>query len=178
MLKRIKVNLEAIEMMDFFWEAASQKENVSEEFFTQVGAMSAMTCIYDDEFTSESVRRTLSAIKNREPFTGTAKEKRYWNYNMWIMEDLEYKSSMIKPVKKLNFNNLVEKIQKVKGSEKYEELEVVFSPMNVEEYIINGNKLLINFFMVRPTIEGDSITIKDKEINEYVEEKLKELLNK
>lgn len=177
MLKRIKVNLEAIEMMNFFWEAASQKENVSEEFFTQVGEMPAMTCIYDDEFTAESVRRTLSAIKNREPFLGNAKEKRYWNYNMWIMEDMEYKDSMIKPVKKLNFDNLVKKIQKLPGAEKYEELEVIFCPMNVDEYIIKGNKLVINFFMVRPGYDENSVTIKDKEINQYVEEKLTELLS-
>src|SRR3712207_6632459 len=95
MLKRIKVNLEAIEMMNYFWQAASDKENVSEEFFHEVGTMPAMTCIYDDEFNEESVRRTLSAIKNREPFTGNKKEKRFWNYNMWIMEDMEYKDLMI-----------------------------------------------------------------------------------
>lgn len=179
MLSRIKVNLEAIEMMNFFWQAASEKENVSEQFFHEVGAMPAMTCIYDDEFTSESVRRTLSAIKNREPFTGTQKEKRYWNYNMWIMEDMEYKDSMIQPVKKLNFDNLIEKLQKVPGADKYEELEVIFSPMNMDEYIIDTNRLLINFFMVRPTEDEEpTITILGKEINSYVEEKLTELLSK
>ncbi|SHJ82248.1 hypothetical protein SAMN02745248_01037 [Hathewaya proteolytica DSM 3090] len=179
MLKRITVNLEAIEMMNFFWEAASHKENVSEQFFAEVGAMPAMTCIYDDEFTSESVRRTLSAIKNREPFSGTQKEKRYWNYNMWIMEDLEYKNSMIQPVKKLNFNHIVEKLQGLPGADKYEELQVIFSPMNMDEYLIKENKLLINFFMVRPAdIEGGNVTLLGRNMDEYVEEKLKELLSK
>ncbi|AWZ49629.1 hypothetical protein [Hathewaya limosa] len=180
MLKRIKVNLEAIEMMNYFWQAASDKENVSEEFFHEVGAMPAMTCIYDDEFNEESVRRTLSAIKNREPFTGNKKEKRFWNYNMWIMEDMEYKDLMIQPVKKLNFDALVEKLQNVDGADKYEELEVIFSPMNLDEYIIDKNRLLINFFMVKPSdIEGDNtIYIKDVEVYKYVEEKLNELLAK
>lgn len=33
MLKSIKVNLEAIEAMLYFWQAASEKENVAESFF-------------------------------------------------------------------------------------------------------------------------------------------------
>lgn len=178
MLKTIKKNLDAIEAMNFFWQAASEKENVAEQFFHDVGQMPAMTCIYDEEFNEESVRRTLSAIKNREPLTGNKKEKRFWNYNMWIMEDMEYKDAMIKPVKKLNLDCLVEKLQNCEGADKYEELEVIFSPMHMDEYVIKENRLLINFFMVKPSLIDDSVTIQDKEINQYVEEKLKELLSK
>lgn len=178
MLNRIKVNLDAIEGMNYFWQAASEKENVSEQFFHDLGQMPAMTCIYDEEFDDESVRRVLSAIKNREPLTGNQKERRFWNYNMWIMEDMEYKDSMINPVKKLNLGDLVEKLQNVKGADKYDEIEVIFSPMFGEDYLIKGNKLLVNFFMVRPGMEEGTITIKDKDIKEFIQEKLVELLEK
>ncbi|MFX0549704.1 hypothetical protein ACOAKC_10265 [Hathewaya histolytica] len=178
MLKTIKKNLDAIEAMNYFWQAASEKENVSEQFFHDVGNMPAMTCIYDEEFDAESVRRTLSAIKNREPLTGNKKEKRFWNYNMWIMEDMEYMKAMIQPVKQLNLDCLVDKLQDAEGADKYEELEVIFSPMHMDEYIIKDNRLLINFFMVKPGLLDDKVLVKDKEINEYIEEKLRELLSK
>lgn len=178
MLKRIILNLDAIEAMYYFWTAASEKENVSEQFFHDLAVMPAMTHMYDEEFNSESVRRTLSAIKNREPFTGNKKEKRFWNYNMWVMEDFEYTNMMIQPIKKLNLEDLVEKLQKESNSEKYEELKVVFSPMHMEEYIIKDNMLLINFFKVKPSDFDERTFIGDKEIKEYIEEKLKELLTK
>jgi hypothetical protein len=178
MLKRVKVNLEAIEAMNYFWQAASEKENVAEKFFHDVGEMPAMTCIYDDEFNAESVRRTLSAIKNREPFTGNKKEKRFWNYNMWMMEDFEYTNSMIQPCKKLNLDDLIEKLQKVEGGDKYEELEVVISPMHMDEYVISDNRLLVNFFRVKPSDFDDRTFIGEKEMKEFIEEKLIELLQK
>ncbi len=39
--------------------------------------MSAVKSMFDDEFNEESVRRTLSAIKNREPFSGNKKERKF-----------------------------------------------------------------------------------------------------
>lgn len=179
MLKTIKLNLEAIEVMNYFWQAASEKENVSEQFFHDVGQMTAMTCIYDDEFNAESVRRVLSAIKNREPLTGNQKERRFWNFNMWIMEDMEYKDSMIVPVKKLNVDALIAKVNEAVKDAKHEDVEIVFSPMFSEDYLIKGNKLLINFFMVRPSdIDDSSFNIKDRDVKEFILEKLVELESK
>ena len=39
MLQRIKVNLEAVEAMLYFWQAASEKENIAEKFFYDVADM-------------------------------------------------------------------------------------------------------------------------------------------
>lgn len=178
MLKRIKVNLEAIEAMYYFWQAANDRENVSEKFFHDVGQMPAMTCMYDDEFQAESVRRTLSAIKNREPFYGNKKEKRFWNYNMWMMEDLQYTQTMIQPIKQLNLGELVEEVQGFENSDKYEEIEVIISPMHMDEYIMLDNKLLINFFRVKPSCTDDNTYIGETEIKEYIKEKIKELMSK
>ena len=178
MLQRIKVNLEAVEAMLYFWQAANEKENVAEKFFYDVADMQALSCAYDEEFNSESVRRALSAIKNREPFVGNKKERKFWNNNMWMMEDLEYTNAMVQPIKRLNLDNMSGKLRQAQGNNKYDELEVIFSPLHSDEYIITGNKLVINFFRVKPDFVNNITTIAEKELNEYIEEKLNELISK
>lgn len=178
MLQRIKVNLEAVEAMLYFWQAANEKENVAEKFFYDVAGMQALSCAYDEEFNGESVRRALSAIKNREPFVGNKKERKFWNNNMWMMEDMEYTNSMVQPIKKLNLDSMSEKLKQTEGANKYEEIEVVFAPLHSDEYIIAGNKLVINFFRVKPDCIDNKTYIGEKELNEYIEEKLNELINK
>jgi len=178
MLQRIKVNLEAVEAMLYFWQAASEKENVAEKFFYDVAAMPGLTCAYDEEFNGESVRRALSAIKNREPFVGNKKERKFWNNNMWMMEDFEYTNAMVQPIKRLNLDNLVGKLVQFEGANKYDELEVIFSPLHSDEYIITESKLVINFFRIKLDFVQDKTCIGDIELNEYIEEKLKELMNK
>jgi hypothetical protein len=178
MLQRIKVNLEAVEAMLYFWQAASEKDNIAEKFFYDVAEMEALSCAYDEEFNAESVRRALSAIKNREPFVGNKKERVFWNNNMWMMEDFEYTNAMVMPLKKLNLDNMLEKLKTVEGVNKYDEIQVVFSPLHSDEYIIIGNKLVINFFRVKPDFVDNKIYIAEKEINEYIEEKLIELIRK
>ena len=178
MVQRIKVNLEAVEAMLYFWQAASEKENVSEKFFYDVAEMVALSCAYDSEFNGESVRRALSAIKNREPFVGNKKELKFWNNNMWMMEDFEYTFSMVKPIKRLNLDSMAAKLKQESGANKYDELEVIFAPLHSDEYIITGNKLVINFFRVKPDAISDKTYIAEKELIEYIEEKLNELLNK
>jgi len=174
MVKRIKLNLEAIEAIYYFWVAASDKENVSEQFFHDIGNMDAMTNMYDDEFNQESVRRALSAIKNREPFSGNKKELKFWNLNMWAMEDFGITEMMIQPLKKLNLDDLLENFAGIDTS--YEDVEIIFSPMHMEEYIIKGNKLLVNFFRIKADFNDESISIGDKEIKLYLQEKVQELL--
>ncbi|GAA0117403.1 TDE2712 family protein [Clostridium senegalense] len=171
MLQRIKLNLEAVEAMLYFWQAASEKDNIPESFFYDVSEMTALSVAYDDEFNAESVRRALSSIKNREPFVGNKKEKKFWNNNMWMMEDLEYTNAMAAPVKQLNLDSLTSQI---KGS-KFEEVEVIFAPLHSDEYIVSDNKLIINFFRVKPPIMDDRTCIGEKEITEYIKEKLEEI---
>jgi len=178
MLQRIKVNLEAVEAMLYFWQAASEKENVAEKFFYDVAAMTGLTCAYDEEFNSESVRRALSAIKNREPFVGNKKERKFWNNNMWMMEDFEYTNAMARPIKKLNLDNLVGKLSHIEGTKKYDEIEVIFSPLHSDEYMITGNKLVINFFRLKPDFVEAKTYIGETELNLYIEKKLMELINK
>lgn len=176
MINSINLNLEAIEALHFFWIAASEKDQVSEQFFHDICQMKAMTNMFDDEFDGESVRRALSAIKNREPFSGNKKERKFWNLNMWVMEDLELTSMMITPIKKLNIDSIVEKVSDCKNTNNFDTIEVYFSPMSEEEYIIKENKLMINFFRIRTSFENDDVFIGDVELNAYIELKVREVL--
>lgn len=180
MIKSIKVNLEEIESMLYFWQSTNEKQKVSEEFLREVANMQGLKYSYDEEFNAESVRKVLSAITNREKLSqNTQKESRFWNNNMWMLEDLSYTDSMIQPLKKLNLESLVEKLNTLKTKQSYELIEVIFSPLHMVDYIIRDNKLIINFFKVMPSFEEDGVVkIDGKEIKDYIFEKLTELLNK
>ncbi|MBN2794778.1 MAG: hypothetical protein JXR88_05190 [Clostridia bacterium] len=175
MLKSIMLNLEAIEALHFFWIAASEKDHVDEKFFHDLSEMNAVKLMYDEEFNQESVRRALSAIKNREPFSGNKKERKFWNLNMWAMEDLELTASMITPIKQLNLEHLMPLLNEY-NNKNYEMLEVYFSPLQEEVYQIIDNKLLVNFFRIRTSFVDDSVTIEDLPVETYIEEKLKEII--
>ncbi|WP_425447183.1 hypothetical protein [Dethiothermospora halolimnae] len=175
MVQSIKTNLEVVEAMLFFWQSTSERQKVSEKYLTDIANMEGLTITYDDEFDAESVRKVLSAVTNRELLSSkNKKESKFWNNNLWMMEDLEYTNSMVQPIKKLNLEDLVDKID----SDKYEELEVIFAPLHKQEYVIKDNKLVINFFRVRPSFTDDNTYIGEIEIKEYIEEKLKELVSR
>ncbi len=180
MIKGIKVKLDVIEGMDYYWKATSEKEKVGESFINDIASMPEMSYTYDDEFTSESVRRALSAVSNRERFTSeNKKEGRFWNYNMWVMEDLDYTDMMIKPVKVLNLSALIEKLNGEENKGDYEYLEVIFVPGHLDECYIVDNKLIINFFMVKPDLyDDDKVFFGEAPLVDFIEGKLKELLTK
>lgn len=122
MVKRIIVNLEEIEGMLYFWQATKDKEKVSESYLHELAGVPGLSATYDAEFTRESVRKVLSAITNRERLSSTTpKEGRFWNNNMWMMEDLGYTDAMAKPLKKLNLDSLVGELQG-QGSNDAEEI--------------------------------------------------------
>jgi hypothetical protein len=179
MITSIRLNLETIEAMLYFWNAVKDRENVSEIFIYDLTEMPGLTLAYDKNFTAESVRRALSALKNREIFSrNTREEGRFYNNNLWMMEDLEYTTLMVAPIKKLNLDFLTEDLNSKFPDSKYNELEVYFSPLHLEEYFIKDNKLVINFFRVKPSDFDDTTFIGDKELKSYIQEKLEELLIK
>lgn len=179
MISRIKVNLESVEAMLYFWQAVNDRENLLEAYIYDVAAMPSLKISYDNEFNEESVRRALSAIKNREVFSrNNQKEGRFYNNNLWMMEDLNYTGVMVAPIKKLNLNSLIAGLNVKYPSTKFEELEVLFAPLHVDEYFIKDDKLVINFFKVKPDLMDEHLTfIGEAEIKKYISEKLEELLN-
>ncbi len=180
MIKQIKVKLDTVEGMLYFWQATKDREKVGETYLNNMASFPEMEYIYDDEFNKESVRMALSAISNREIFhSESKKERKYWNNNMWMMEDLGYTNMMVTPLKVLNLDAITEKLNNKGIISKYEELEVFFIPAHQDEYSIHDNKLIINFFRVKPDlVEEDKLFIGETPIIDYIEEKLVELLNK
>jgi len=177
MINRVKVNLETIEAMLYFWQAVNDRENLSEIFIYDIAAMPGLTLAYEDKFNEESVRRALSAIKNREIFSrNSRKEGRFYSNNLWMMEDLSYTNSMVAPLKKLNLEFMASDLNSKYPNPKYNELEVIFSPLHVNDYIIKGHRLIINFFKVKPG--EDDTFIGDMKLKEFIREKLEELLSK
>lgn len=179
MIQRVKVNLDVVEAMLYFWQSTNDREKVSELFIFDVTDMPGLKYTYDDEFNSESVRRALSSVTNREIFSSAnRKEGRFYNNNLWMMEDLDYTNMMVQPLKKLNLESLVGKLNAYEGSENFTELEVIFSPLHLDEYLIKDNKLIINFFRVKPSDIDETAYIGETEITKFIEEKLKELIVK
>lgn len=174
MIKSIKMKLDIIEAMLYYWQATSEKEKVGESYLNNIANYEEMKVLYDDEFNEESVRKVLSAISNREIFHSVIKkERKFWNNNMWMLEDLEYTNMMVTPLKILNIDSILKNINEKGINSKYENIEIVFIPGIESEYYIKDNKLIINFFRVKPDLyEDNKITIGDKSIIDYIEEKL------
>lgn len=180
MIKRINVKFDIIEMMYYYWQVTSERGKVGEPYIIKLSENPEMKYVYDEEFNSDSVRRVLSAISNREVLNSeNKKERKFWNFNMWMLEDLGFTEMMVLPVKKLNLNELVDKLNETHGDTKFEELEVLFVPGLEEEYSIVENKLIVNFFKIKADLyEEDKVTIEDLPLADYIEEKLAELLSK
>lgn len=172
LVKAITVNLDVVEMMLFFWQSVKEREKVSEDFMREVAGKDDMKYLYGDDFQEDSVRKVLSAISNRERLNNPTKaEGRFWNYNMWMLEDLNNMNNMVKPIKVLNLDHFKDKLDS-----SHEKLEIIFIPGHLEEYYIDGNKLIINFFRLMVDIMDETkVNLAGKPIQEYVEEKLKEL---
>lgn len=171
MVERVKVNLDAVEALFYFWQATQEKEKVNERFINDVAAMPAYQNIYDEEFTKESLRKILSAVTNREIFASqNRKEGRFWNNNLWMLEDLGYTNMIVQPLKHLNLENLAAKIKNLDMSNKYEEIEVVFLPAHLDDYYVADGKLIINFFKIRP--ENESLFVGEQNLLSFIEEKI------
>ncbi len=161
----MKTNLKALETMLFIWATLRDKEKVSDMILMDLANSDEMKAAYDDEFTTESVRKVLSAISNKELINSPIKkESRFWNYNMWMLEDSDMTDLMLSPIKTLNLDDIEM------------DSEVVFFPGHVDLYKVLDGKLYINFFLLKVDIYGDnSVRIDGKTIKEFIQEKVTEI---
>ncbi|PKK39365.1 hypothetical protein ABB02_01598 [Clostridiaceae bacterium JG1575] len=174
MLQSIQINTKALETMLFIWASIKDREKVSEAFLDELAQSQEMTSSYDDEFNAASVRKVLSAISNRERLNGpTKKESRFWNYNMWMLEDPQMTQMMLTPIKTLNMDDLKNSL----GSAfPYENVEVIFYPGQFEVACIKGSQLFINFFTVKADLfEEGKVTIDGTPLKEFVAQKIQEM---
>lgn len=174
-MKKITINSEVVEMMIFFWSSVAEREKVAEPYIISVAERNEMKLIYDEDFDDQAVRRVLSSISNRELLNGgSQKEKRFWNNNMWMMEDLGVMQAMVDPMKKLSFESELDEITTKSG---VEELEIIFVPGTTETYKIENNKLIINFFKIAVDIFGGTgeVTFNEKPFKEGILDLVKEV---
>lgn len=176
-MKRIRVKLDTVESMLYYWQATSEREKVGEAYLNDIANSEDMKKIYDEEFDAESFRKVLSAISNREPFKSDVKKERvFWNNNMWMTEDLEFTQMMVAPIKTLNMDHLLPKINERIKDSKYEEVEVIFVPGHEFEYLIYENQLLINFFKIQVDLyEDNKVEIAGVPLEDYLVEKIIEV---
>ena len=175
MLENIKVKFDIIEMMQFFWESKKDKQKLTDSYFIEIADNDDMKILYDDDFDEESVRKVLSAVMNNEIVNHPSKkESRFWNYNMWMLEDLKILHAMMKPMKQLNLDELYDEF---KEDSKYSELEIIFVPGHLDMDYVDGNKYYFNFFKMTPDMmDPTHITIEDKEVKEFFLDKAREIL--
>lgn len=166
-MAKIVIKNDVLEFFLFMWDSIAQREKISENLLFEVVDHKDMKYLYDEDFSKESLRKVMSAISNRELVNHpTKKESRFWNNNMWMLEDMEFTNKMIAPVKQLNLDQLKDKLPK-------DEYEVIFIPGHIDEYYIDGNKLVINYFKIMTdNTNGEPARIGGKPLKEYVEEKL------
>lgn len=171
----IKTNLEAIEAMLYFWDATKDKEKANEKFLNNLAELPAMQLTYDDEFTAESVRRILSGITNREPISpANRKEGRFFNNNLWMLEDLGLTAEMAKPIKQLNLDGLARELSQEFAEDRT--ITVYFAPLHLEEAYVKPNALVINFFRLQPDFAG-GVNIAEQPLVTYIATRLREMLS-
>lgn len=166
-MNKITVNVKALESMLFIWASIKDREKVSDLFLTDLAESPEMEGAIEEEFDKRSIVKVLSAISNRERLNApTKKESRFWNYNMWMLEDPETTNNMLKPVKQLNLDDLADENTK-------EGTEVIFFPGHFTTMLKKDNKLFINFFAIKTDMFDPSIvTIEDKPLKEFIKENL------
>lgn len=177
MLKSIKINYEIIELMQYFWETTSSKGKVADSYFVEISQKDEMKPLYAEDFTAESFRSVLSAIMNRERLNNPSKKDcRFWNNNLWMMEDLDNMRAMLKPIKLLNLDVLYDEF---KENSQIENLEVAFVPGHFDTYYVEDNVLIVNFFkVIIDYMNPEIIKIDGVDFNEFMLEKAREVLSK
>lgn len=157
------INLEAVEALLVFWTMVSEKEKVGDAYLHSMADMDVFKATFDDEFNRESFIKVLSAISNKEMLNGmNKKEGRFWNYNLWMLEDMEFTVSMVEPLKKLNLS----------GLEAPADTKLVFVPMNMQVSFKEGNNLYVNFFKIMANEWEETITIDGEDIKSYIQNML------
>lgn len=156
-MRNIKVNLNGLEIMLFFWNSIISKEKVNELFINDLCSMKEFSFIYKEEFTPDSLRTILSALNNKEPYKANKIEMKFYSNNLRIMEYIDDVLPTINAIKKLNMDLLSQKL-----GEDINEIIVVPGTFNT---ITKSNHcLIVDFFAVR--LSENSLIINDKKIED------------
>mgnify|MGYP001169679813 CR=1 FL=1 len=178
MLERIRVDLEMVESLLFFWNLIIERSKVSEIFILTVAEMEQYQAVYDEKFDNISVRKVLSALSNREVFrSDNRRESRFWVDNLWMLEDPAWTEKQVAPLKRLNLDSLLPELRE-KRPEAPQTLNVVFVPFDRQrKYVLSGNSLYINFFAALPRKDDprNRVEIGGKPLMDFIRDRLLDL---
>lgn len=145
-MANIKINLNGLEIMLFFWNSVMSKEKVNESFLNDLCSMKEFSYIYNEDFNSESLRRVLSALNNKEPFSGNKVERKYYSNNLMILEYIDGVQPTIDAIKKLNLGKLEQTA--------VEDVEIIIAPGTSGSIQKSENKLIVDFFGINKSESG------------------------
>ena len=145
----ITVNAKAPETMLFIWASIKDKRKIRDSFLHELANEPEMAGAYDEDFKRSRWLRSYPPSPTGTAERSDPKESRFWNYNMWMLEDPDMTQMMLKPIKQLN----LDEFGKAGAADfPYEDVEVIFYPGHFPTYKIIKNKLFINFFAVKADI--------------------------
>ena len=143
MHNNLKLNLNLLEAMYFFWTSVSSKEKISEKYINDVANDSAFTQVYGEEFTKESVRRCLSALSNREPFTGNKAETIFYSRNLMILEYIDTLQDKMNAFKNLRLTDISNSLHYPSITS---DLTIFVVPSPYDTVVQKNNSIILNFF--------------------------------
>ena len=161
----VKINTEVLELFIYYWQATADREKVSDIFLAELAGRKELKVLFNEEFTSDSIRKVLSSITNREILSVKTKtEGRFWNNNMWMLEDLGITMGMMAPIKQLNGEQFASYVDK--------DITINFIPGHLETYYFIGDQLYINFFKLATDFETGEIKIEGKSLEDFIKDAL------
>lgn len=145
MISNTVLNLNILEAMNFFWTSIASKDKLPEKFIHDLSSDESFEMIYNEEFTQESVRRCLSALSNREPFSGNKVEARFYSRNLMILEYIDSLDEKINAFKSLQIKEITNYLND-KISKDISKLEIVVVPSPFETVQVVNDTIILNFF--------------------------------
>lgn len=172
-MTKANLNLNAVEAMDFFWQSVASRDKITEHFIVDTGNLPEFKLIYDNELTSESFRRVLSALSNREPFSGNKSEARFYSRNLAALEYIDSIYQKVSMIKQIRMAELIENIEKEGKNIPSTGFELLIVPSHLEDVVIKENKIIVNFFKVF-VVEG-LLQIGERDFKAVVTEAISKL---
>lgn len=156
-MHNIKVNLNGLEIMVFFWNSIISKEKVNEAFINDLCSMKEFSFIYDGEFNNDSLRTILSALTNKEPYKASKKEMKFYSNNLRVLEYIDEVLPTIHAIKKLNVDMLSQKLDSNIN-------EIIVTPGTSNAITKSENALIVDFFAIR--LSENNLIINDKKLED------------
>jgi hypothetical protein len=164
MIHHCSLNLNAIEAMNFFWTSIVSREKLTEKFILDIATLEPFQATYNDEFTQESVRRCLSALSNKEPFTGNKVENRFYSRNLMILEYIDTLNEKIAAFKALRISDILHSFGDLNPIHGIDSLDIIVVPTPFETVQCRGNAIILNFFkfhLVDGELKADDLTLPE-----------------